>query len=49
MEKLVTSDLTQKAKIKQPIDGDENSKFYHGILKKKRRQKATKGVKVDDD
>ncbi|GJY83900.1 RNA-directed DNA polymerase, eukaryota [Tanacetum coccineum] len=34
MDKL----MAQKAKIKWAIEGDENSKYYHGILNKKRNQ-----------
>ncbi|GKC98504.1 RNA-directed DNA polymerase, eukaryota, partial [Tanacetum coccineum] len=38
-----------KAKIKWAIEGDENTKFYHGIVNKKRRHLAIKGVLVDGD
>nr|GEU31990.1 hypothetical protein [Tanacetum cinerariifolium] len=33
-------DLAQKAKVKWAIEGDENSKYFHGIVNKKRRQLA---------
>nr|KAJ0218741.1 hypothetical protein LSAT_V11C300133850 [Lactuca sativa] len=42
-------DLSQKAKIKWSIEGDENSKYYHCMLNKKRRQVSLKGVKVDGE
>ncbi|GJS19477.1 RNA-directed DNA polymerase, eukaryota [Tanacetum coccineum] len=32
--------LSQKAKIRWSIEGDENSKFFHGIINKKRAQLA---------
>ncbi|GKE95326.1 hypothetical protein Tco_1580181, partial [Tanacetum coccineum] len=35
-------DLAQKAKIKWAIEGDENSKKFHGIVNKKQRQLAIK-------
>ncbi|GJY84363.1 RNA-directed DNA polymerase, eukaryota [Tanacetum coccineum] len=42
-------DLVQKAKIKWAIEGDENTKFYHEIVNKKRHHLAIKGVLVDGD
>nr|GEV54230.1 RNA-directed DNA polymerase, eukaryota [Tanacetum cinerariifolium] len=42
-------DLTQKAKIRWAIKDDENSKFFHGIVNKKRSQLAIHGVLVDGD
>ncbi|GJU88996.1 hypothetical protein Tco_1301419 [Tanacetum coccineum] len=41
------SDSFQKSKIKWAIEGDENSKFFHGIINKKRSQLAIRGVFVD--
>nr|GEZ57332.1 RNA-directed DNA polymerase, eukaryota, reverse transcriptase zinc-binding domain protein [Tanacetum cinerariifolium] len=35
-------DLAQKAKIKWAVEGDENSKIFHGIVNKKRRHLAIK-------
>ncbi|GJZ94122.1 RNA-directed DNA polymerase, eukaryota [Tanacetum coccineum] len=46
LEKLQSLELAQKAKIKWAIEGDENSKYYHGILNKKRSQLAIR-VLVD--
>nr|GEV59109.1 RNA-directed DNA polymerase, eukaryota, reverse transcriptase zinc-binding domain protein [Tanacetum cinerariifolium] len=45
--KLNQSDLkdaAQKAKVKWVIEGDENSKFFHGIINKRRAQLAIRGV-----
>ena len=42
-------DLAQKAKVKWSIEGDENTKFYHGVLKRKRSITGIKGVKVDGE
>ncbi|GJU55348.1 RNA-directed DNA polymerase, eukaryota, reverse transcriptase zinc-binding domain protein [Tanacetum coccineum] len=38
IEKLETMEVAQKAKIKWAIEGDENSKYYHSILNKRRSQ-----------
>ncbi|GJS06654.1 hypothetical protein Tco_0363450 [Tanacetum coccineum] len=40
LDKLESIEVAQKAKIKWAIEGDENSKYYHGILNKKRSQLA---------
>ncbi|GKE02144.1 hypothetical protein Tco_1390127, partial [Tanacetum coccineum] len=42
-------DYMQKAKIQWAIEGDENSKFFHGIINRKRANLAIKGVMVDGD
>ncbi|GKA64535.1 RNA-directed DNA polymerase, eukaryota [Tanacetum coccineum] len=47
LEKLKLMEAAQKAKIKWAIEGDENSKYYHGILNKKRNQLSIRGVLVD--
>ncbi|GJT85375.1 RNA-directed DNA polymerase, eukaryota, partial [Tanacetum coccineum] len=47
MEKIKSSEVAQKSKIKWSIEGDENSKFFHGILNKKRNNLAIRGILVD--
>ncbi|GKD26932.1 RNA-directed DNA polymerase, eukaryota, partial [Tanacetum coccineum] len=37
-------DAAQQAKVKWAIEGDENSKFFHGVINKKRAQLAIRGV-----
>nr|GFB36229.1 RNA-directed DNA polymerase, eukaryota [Tanacetum cinerariifolium] len=39
----------QKAKIRWAIEGDENSKYFHAIINKKRANLFVKGVMVDGD
>ncbi|GJX63240.1 RNA-directed DNA polymerase, eukaryota [Tanacetum coccineum] len=41
--------ILQKAKIQWAIEGDENSKFFHGIINRKRANLAIKGVMVDGE
>ncbi|GKA44708.1 RNA-directed DNA polymerase, eukaryota, partial [Tanacetum coccineum] len=42
-------DLSQNAKIRWSIEGDENSKYFHGILNSKRSQLAIRGILHDGD
>ncbi|GJS59060.1 RNA-directed DNA polymerase, eukaryota, partial [Tanacetum coccineum] len=44
LEKLEAMEIAQKVKIKWSIEGDENSKFFHGMLNKKRNQQAIRGI-----
>nr|GEV36347.1 RNA-directed DNA polymerase, eukaryota, reverse transcriptase zinc-binding domain protein [Tanacetum cinerariifolium] len=46
-EKVDNLEVAQKAKIKWAIEGDENTKFYHGILNMKRNQLGIRGVLKD--
>nr|GEV15434.1 RNA-directed DNA polymerase, eukaryota [Tanacetum cinerariifolium] len=48
-DKRHSSNLAQKAKIQWAIEGDENSKYFHGIINKKRSQLAIRGVLVDGE
>nr|GEV79181.1 RNA-directed DNA polymerase, eukaryota, reverse transcriptase zinc-binding domain protein [Tanacetum cinerariifolium] len=41
------TDSFQKSKVRWAIEGDENSKFFHGIINKKRSQLTIRGVFVD--
>ncbi|GJU64033.1 RNA-directed DNA polymerase, eukaryota [Tanacetum coccineum] len=47
INEMEAKDSIQKAKVKWAIKGDENSKFFHGIINKKRSQLAIRGVFVD--
>nr|GFC10886.1 RNA-directed DNA polymerase, eukaryota [Tanacetum cinerariifolium] len=46
-EKVDAMEVAQKAKIKWFIEGDENSKYYHGVLNKKRGRLTIREVLVD--
>ena len=37
LEKTEAMEAAQKAKIKWAVEGDENSKYYHGVINKKRQ------------
>ncbi|GJR56538.1 RNA-directed DNA polymerase, eukaryota [Tanacetum coccineum] len=47
LEKMESIELAQKAKVKWSIEGDENSKFFHGIINKRRNNLAIRGIVVD--
>nr|GEV54877.1 zinc finger CCCH domain-containing protein 34-like [Tanacetum cinerariifolium] len=42
-------DFVQKAKVKWVMEGDDNSKFFHGLINKKWSQLSIRGVFVDSD
>nr|GEV62280.1 hypothetical protein [Tanacetum cinerariifolium] len=44
VDRLEASDLAQKARIKWAMEGDENTSFFHAMLKKHRSQLAIKGI-----
>ncbi|GJT40391.1 putative RNA-directed DNA polymerase, eukaryota, reverse transcriptase zinc-binding domain protein, partial [Tanacetum coccineum] len=44
LEKLVSMDLIQKARIRWDVEGDENSKFFHGIINSKRKSQSIQGI-----
>ncbi|GJY07999.1 RNA-directed DNA polymerase, eukaryota [Tanacetum coccineum] len=44
-----TRECMQKAKIRWAIEGDENSKFFHGIINRKRANLSIRGVMVDGE
>ncbi|GJS32598.1 RNA-directed DNA polymerase, eukaryota [Tanacetum coccineum] len=39
----------QKAKVRWAIEGDENTKFFHATINKKRANLSVKGIMVDGD
>nr|GEW06507.1 putative RNA-directed DNA polymerase, eukaryota, reverse transcriptase zinc-binding domain protein [Tanacetum cinerariifolium] len=47
INQMESKEYLQKPKIKWAIEGDENSKFFHGLINKKRSQLAIRGVFVD--
>ncbi|GJX07027.1 RNA-directed DNA polymerase, eukaryota [Tanacetum coccineum] len=47
VEKMKALEAAQKAKIKWAIEGDENSKYYHGVINKKRNQLSIRGILVE--
>ncbi|GJV72548.1 RNA-directed DNA polymerase, eukaryota, reverse transcriptase zinc-binding domain protein [Tanacetum coccineum] len=47
-DNLESLDLVQKAHIKWDIEGDENSKFLHGMINQKRRTQAITGLCTRD-
>nr|GEV74469.1 RNA-directed DNA polymerase, eukaryota [Tanacetum cinerariifolium] len=42
-----TRELVQKAKVQWAVEGAENSKFFHGILNKKRATLSIRGIMLD--
>nr|GEU65775.1 probable LRR receptor-like serine/threonine-protein kinase At1g06840 isoform X2 [Tanacetum cinerariifolium] len=44
INQMEAKDSFQKSKIKWAIEGDKNSKFFHGIINKKRSQLEIRGV-----
>ncbi|GJR98227.1 RNA-directed DNA polymerase, eukaryota, reverse transcriptase zinc-binding domain protein [Tanacetum coccineum] len=49
IERKEASNLAQKAKVKWALEGDENTSFFHGSLKKKRRESASRPIIEDVD
>ncbi|GJS66564.1 putative RNA-directed DNA polymerase, eukaryota, reverse transcriptase zinc-binding domain protein [Tanacetum coccineum] len=47
LDNLESHDLIQKAHIKWDIEGDENSKFFHGIINQKRRSQSITDIMHD--
>ncbi|GJT76643.1 retrovirus-related pol polyprotein from transposon TNT 1-94 [Tanacetum coccineum] len=43
LEKLDSLDLLQKDRIKRDVEGDENSKFFHGIINARRKYQSIQG------
>ncbi|GJW20927.1 RNA-directed DNA polymerase, eukaryota [Tanacetum coccineum] len=46
-DKIDSLEMVQKAKVKWAVEGDENTKFFHGMLNKKRSILNIQGVLVD--
>nr|GEW97297.1 putative RNA-directed DNA polymerase, eukaryota, reverse transcriptase zinc-binding domain protein [Tanacetum cinerariifolium] len=46
--KIKALETAQKAKIRWYVEGDENNKFFHGMLNKKRSQLNIRGIMIND-
>nr|GEY62091.1 putative RNA-directed DNA polymerase, eukaryota, reverse transcriptase zinc-binding domain protein [Tanacetum cinerariifolium] len=46
-DSLDSMETAQKAKIKWAVEGDENSRFFHGIINKRRSIQSIRGVMVE--
>ncbi|GJX53401.1 hypothetical protein Tco_0281770 [Tanacetum coccineum] len=46
IDKFASMDLIQNARVKWDIEGDENSKFFHGFINQKRRNQMINGIMV---
>ncbi|GKC55783.1 RNA-directed DNA polymerase, eukaryota [Tanacetum coccineum] len=47
IDKIHSSEMAQKAKVKWSIEGDENTSFFHGMLNKKWSLLNIRGIMVD--
>ncbi|GKA71461.1 RNA-directed DNA polymerase, eukaryota, partial [Tanacetum coccineum] len=47
IDKFASMDLIQKARVKWDIEGDENTKFFIGLINQKRRNQMINGIMVD--
>nr|GEV17766.1 putative RNA-directed DNA polymerase, eukaryota, reverse transcriptase zinc-binding domain protein [Tanacetum cinerariifolium] len=47
LEKFSEMNVLQKSRVKWDAEGDENTKFFHGLLKQKRRHQSIQGITVD--
>nr|GEX69447.1 hypothetical protein [Tanacetum cinerariifolium] len=49
IQSVETRESIQNAKIKWAIEGDENSKFFYGMINRKRANLAVKGVMIEGE
>ncbi|GJX47736.1 RNA-directed DNA polymerase, eukaryota, reverse transcriptase zinc-binding domain protein [Tanacetum coccineum] len=47
LDRLESLDLQQKSRINLDIEGDENSKFFHGIINQRRQTNTIQGIMCD--
>ncbi|GJX62991.1 RNA-directed DNA polymerase, eukaryota, reverse transcriptase zinc-binding domain protein [Tanacetum coccineum] len=47
IDKFASMDLIQKSRVKWDIEGDENSKFFHGLINQKRRNQMINEIMVE--
>ncbi|KAL4565958.1 hypothetical protein LXL04_030065 [Taraxacum kok-saghyz] len=46
IDKVRSLDAAQKTKVVWSVEGDENTAFFHGVIKRKRRQMTVRGLAV---
>lgn len=46
-EKQLSLSLKQKARVKWPVEGDENSQFFHRLIKGRLKSNTIKGLNVN--
>ncbi|GKC63792.1 RNA-directed DNA polymerase, eukaryota, partial [Tanacetum coccineum] len=49
LDSIEVAEIAQKAKIRWAIEGDEKSRYFHGILNSKHSQLAIRGILNDGD
>ncbi|GKE37190.1 RNA-directed DNA polymerase, eukaryota, reverse transcriptase zinc-binding domain protein [Tanacetum coccineum] len=49
LDRIDALDATQKEKVKWDIEGDENTPFFHGLLKQRRRLQMVQGIMHDGE
>ncbi|GKC34399.1 hypothetical protein Tco_1046783, partial [Tanacetum coccineum] len=49
LDRIDALDAAQKAKVKWDIEGDENTPFFHGLLKQRRRLQMVQGIMHDGE
>ncbi|GJS83816.1 hypothetical protein Tco_0750357 [Tanacetum coccineum] len=47
LEMLGSMDLVQKSRVKWEVDGDENSKFFHGLINSRRKSQMVQGIMLN--
>nr|GEX83772.1 RNA-directed DNA polymerase, eukaryota, reverse transcriptase zinc-binding domain protein [Tanacetum cinerariifolium] len=48
-EKMSSLDLMQKARVKWEVEGDKNSKFFHGLINSRRKSQSIHGIMHEGD
>nr|GEY53688.1 RNA-directed DNA polymerase, eukaryota [Tanacetum cinerariifolium] len=49
LKQMELKDAAQKSRVNWAIEGDENLKFFHGVINKRRSQLAIRGIFVNGD